>query len=120
MSRKLTFLISLVSAFRCAQRESPHELLLEGDVDQDGRDGGQQGTRGDNVVVREEGALEIVEGADYRTLVTRLHQDEGPEEVVVHEREEEGRHGRQRWPAERKDHAPPDPQDVRAVDQGGL
>ena len=55
------------------------------------------------VVVGEEGALEVVEGRGDRPLVAGLHQQQGPEEVVVDERELERRQRREGRPAQRQD-----------------
>ncbi len=66
------------------------------------------------------GALEIVEGRRDRPFVAGRHQDQGPEEVVVDERELEHRQGRQGRPAERQDHPPVDRPERGAVDEGRL
>src|ERR1700758_3545740 len=77
------------SALGRAEREAGDELALQEDEDEDRRNGRQQRPGGYQVVVDEELALHVVQGGRDRSLVARLHQEEGPEEVVVHEGEQQ-------------------------------
>ena len=74
----------------------------------------------DQVVVHEELALQVVQGGRDRQLGPRLHQHQGPEEVVVDPRDLERREGGERGPRERQDDAPVGPPHARAVHDGGL
>ena len=92
------------SALGRAQGQAAHELLREHQVHDDRGQGDEERRRGQQVVVREERALEVVERGRDRPSVARLHQEQRPEEVVVDERELERREGREGRPAERQDH----------------
>src|SRR4051794_38770832 len=63
-------------ALRGAERQPADELLLEQEVDEDRRDRREERGGGKQVGVREELALEVVEGGRDRPLVARLHQQQ--------------------------------------------
>ena len=96
------------------------ELLLQQDEDDDGRDGGEHRPGGEQVVVGEELAAQVLQGRRDRELVALAHEGDGPEEVVVDPGDlERGQRG-QRRAAQRQDDLPELAQHAGAVHDGRL
>src|SRR5436190_20094901 len=108
------------SALRRAEGHAADEVPLQRDVDEDRRYRRQQSSGREQVRVREELALEVVQGGRDRPAVTALHEQQCPEEVVVDKRELERRECCQSGAAQWQDYIPVDPPHRRPVGQGRL
>jgi alpha-galactosidase len=108
------------SALGGPEGEPANELLLQYEEDDERGDGDHDRPRRHQVVVGKELALQVVQGGRDRVLVAGPHEDEGPEEVVVHPGDLEDGQGGQRRPRQRHRDLPEDPPHRRPVDEGRL
>src|SRR3989442_2762404 len=108
------------SSLERAGEQAADEVAAERDVDDDGRQRGEQGSGHLDLVLRQEASGQALQRDRDRLLVGIARDGHGEEELVPDARElpdEDDHEGRDR---EREDHVAVDAEDARAVDARGL